>query len=225
MINTWEILKHGERLISSLENPPSASDLSLNGRVTPSFDMLFVQNSSGNYVLIIYMRIRIIFSDNAEPWKFIDKDLFEKDFKEKINRKWGLSKNETLLRLTGKRTISLDFRFSFSRNAAYFQYNHWTLTVKKFNKGVWSQSFIRPGSRTGELDSNDFDYVRKENNRLQRGVVHEFGHMIGLDDEYIPGAFVNDFDSIMNVGEVIRLRHRSEFIQWMQKVLREKNIH
>lgn len=48
--------------------------------------------------------------------------------------------------------------------------------------------------------------------------------MLGLDDEYKPGAFVNDFDSIMNVGEVIRLRHCSMFVPWMQKVLREKNI-
>ncbi|WP_367867096.1 hypothetical protein [Pedobacter sp. WC2423] len=224
MINTWEILKYGERLISSMENPPSANDVAYNSRVTPSFDMLFVQNSSGNYVLIIYMRIRIIYSDSAEPWKFIDKDLFEKDFKEKINRKWGLYGNETLYRLNSKKIISLDFRFSFSRQESYFQNNHWTLSVKKFNKGIWNQSSITSSLRTGKLDSNDFDFVKKKKNKQQRGAVHEFGHMLGLDDEYKPGAFVNDFDSIMNVGEVVRLRHRSVFIQWMQKVLREKKI-
>lgn len=120
MINTWEILKYGERLISSMENPPPANDLAYNSRVTPAFDMLFVQNSRGNYVLIIYMRIRIVFSDNVEPWKFIDKDLFERDFKEKINRKWGLYGNDTLYRLNSKKIISLNFRFTFSRQETYF---------------------------------------------------------------------------------------------------------
>ncbi|RLJ73463.1 hypothetical protein [Pedobacter alluvionis] len=132
MVNTWEVLKHGERLIAAIETPPTVRDLSFNNRITPAFDMLFVQSPNGNYILIIYMRIKIIYTDRTNQyWTFIDKDTFEKNF-----------------------------RFSLNR-AAIFTYNHWTLNVVKLRKGEWAQSYVTSSLRTGDFDNNDFDYVKK----------------------------------------------------------------
>ena len=52
----------------------------------------------------------------------------------------------------------------------------------------------------------------------QRGAVHEFGHMLGLRDEYNGAAgeeYVTDYDSIMNSGEALRLRHFSHIQSWI----------
>lgn len=225
MINTWEVLKHGERLISSIENPPTARDLYFNNRITPAFDLLFVQNSNGNYNLIVYMRIKIIYINRTDQyWTFIDEDVFEKNFRQNINKKWGSSNIKTLSNTRSKKTISLDFRFSLNRNNT-FSFNHWTINVVKLRKGEWAQSYVTRSLRSGNFDTNDFDFVKKSVKTHQRGIVHEFGHMLGLGDEYNSGVHVSDLDSIMNSGETIRQRHRAIYMQWLEKTLREKNIH
>jgi hypothetical protein len=225
MVNTWEVLKHGERLIAAIETPPTVRDLSFNNRITPAFDMLFVQSPNGNYILIIYMRIKITYTDRTNQyWTFIDKDTFEKNFREKVNKKWGSSNIKTLYNLSSRKTISLDFRFSLNR-AAIFTYNHWTLNVVKLRKGEWAQSYVTSSLRTGDFDNNDFDYVKKSARTYQRGIIHEFGHMLGLDDEYNLGVHISDLESVMNSGETIRQRHRAVYILWLEKTLREKNIH
>lgn len=77
------------------------------------------------------------------------------------------------------------------------------------------------GYRSGEttLDSNDLRPETKGATMTQRDAVHEFGHMLGLRDEY-PAAKSNmshttDVDSIMNVGEVVRDRHYAPFAAWL----------
>ena len=225
MINIWEILKHGERVISTIENPPTVRDLSFNQMVTPAFDMLFVQRPNGNYILIIYMRIKITYADRGNQyWNFIDKDNFEKNFRETINKKWGASNIRSLSSSRERKTISLEFRFSFNK-LGIFTYNHWTLNVIKLRKDEWAQSFVTSSLRTGNFDTNDFDYVKKGHKIYQRGAVHEFGHMLGLNDEYSAGVYVSDLKSIMNLGETIRQRHQITYITWLNKTLREKNIH
>lgn len=50
----------------------------------------------------------------------------------------------------------------------------------------------------------------------QRGAVHEFGHMMGLRDEYPEGnEYEHDYDSIMNSGESLRSRHFSNIQNWI----------
>ncbi|RLJ73464.1 hypothetical protein BCL90_3621 [Pedobacter alluvionis] len=49
--------------------------------------------------------------------------------------------------------------------------------------------------------------------------------MLGLDDEYNLGVHISDLESVMNSGETIRQRHRVVYILWLEKTLREKNIH
>jgi hypothetical protein len=58
--------------------------------------------------------------------------------------------------------------------------------------------------------------------------AHEFGHQIGMYDEYPAGAcdparqYTNDPTCIMNAGTHFYARHVAEFYQWSKKVLMDK---
>lgn len=77
------------------------------------------------------------------------------------------------------------------------------------------------GYSAGEttLDSNDLRPETKGATMKQRDAVHEFGHMLGLRDEYAAAKantnHLADLNSIMNVGEVVRDRHYAPFAAWM----------
>ncbi len=64
----------------------------------------------------------------------------------------------------------------------------------KLRKDEWAQSFVTSSLRTGNFDTNDFDYVKKSASTYERSAVHEFGHMLGLNDEYNSGVYVSDLN-------------------------------
>jgi hypothetical protein len=72
------------------------------------------------------------------------------------------------------------------------------------------------------LDSEDLSFAPKGGSSTgQRGAVHEFGHMLGLDDEY-PAAKCNkhwltDVESIMHSGEHVNQRHYAPFAGWITR--------
>lgn len=100
---------------------------------------------------------------------------------------------------------------------------HWEIHVKKVDK--FTVSSVNPITGIVNLDSNDFNYVPKKGGGLQRGAVHEFGHMLGLADEYKVGTpYTNDINSIMNSGESVRNRHNAVYTKWLDKVLALKGI-
>jgi hypothetical protein len=60
----------------------------------------------------------------------------------------------------------------------------------------------------------------------QRGAIHEFGHMLGLRDEYATAGgspyWTTDKPSVMNVGETVQPRHFGPFAEWVTKVVGKK---
>lgn len=62
--------------------------------------------------------------------------------------------------------------------------------------------------------------------KKQREAVHEFGHILGLDDdEYLVGIkYEKVYDSIMNRGESVLYRHTYLYMEWLEKVLTQKGI-
>lgn len=83
-----------------------------------------------------------------------------------------------------------------------------------------------------ELDSNslnprseaDAKTVRYYGTPAEAGfitAVHEFGHMIGLGEEYQDSLFTKDIKSVMNHGPVVRPRHYSGLLSWAVQKLRE----
>lgn len=129
---------------------------------------------------------------------------------------------------------------------------HYELKVNKIPKGEMEQSSITHyGTTVGgkftastdtdkheaDLDSEDLTFVHKGTpvKEKQKGAVHEFGHMVGLDDEYVDGfpdiahaAMVRDalgtvlaegnFDDVMSVGNHIEKQHYVTFLAALKEV-------
>lgn len=76
------------------------------------------------------------------------------------------------------------------------------------------------GTGNVTLDSEDLNPVNKGGPQSQRGAVHEFGHMLGLDDEY-PAAspHTGDKASVMNSSEAVRPRHNDTMRSWVIRKL------
>ena len=115
---------------------------------------------------------------------------------------------------------------------------HYTITVQKIPPGEWAGSDASaPGSGsnhgTANFDSEDVNLATKPGGE-QRAAVHEFGHMIGLGDEYAgkstprhAASFksatgediaTGDDDRIMSGGENILAEHYITFLEGLRSV-------
>lgn len=104
-------------------------------------------------------------------------------------------------------------------------FDHWEITVTKIKSGSFRTSYVAIKSGQVILDSEDLTPVSKGAKTPQRGAVHEFGHMLGLDDEYLKGSkHVHDKPSIMHSSEVIRPRHNSTIIKWLNNAITIKKL-
>jgi hypothetical protein len=75
------------------------------------------------------------------------------------------------------------------------------------------------------LDSEDLNAATKGRGQNQRGAVHEFGHMLGLDDEYqSTSAHKADYPSILNRGETVNARHDDPPRTWVIKKLKALGV-
>ena len=125
---------------------------------------------------------------------------------------------------TSGRLIHIDCRFN-SRIGSWSITEHWEVHVKKIKPGTFATSSVSPLTGHVNLDSEDLAYRNKLGGGRQRGLVHEFGHMLGLPDEYKVGSpHSADVQSIMNAGEALRPRHDSVYVRWLDDVLAEKGI-
>ncbi len=129
---------------------------------------------------------------------------------------------------------------------------HYDLKINKIPKGEMEQSSVTHlGKRTGgvfkaskktdkhsvDLDSEDLTFIDKGTDvkDKQKGAVHEFGHMVGLGDEYDDrkagikhAAMVRNalgtvltegnFDDVMSVGNTIEKQHYVTFLAALKKV-------
>jgi hypothetical protein len=111
-----------------------------------------------------------------------------------------------------------------------YVHDDYELKVTKISPGASGRTFRRrwfPGSYV--MNSEDvvpqphlpnLDYPPPPTPLMQRGIVHEFGHMLGLRDEY-PGAlkanqsWFADQKSVMHSDEMVRPRHYVPFASWL----------
>ncbi|OJH42260.1 hypothetical protein [Cystobacter ferrugineus] len=214
-----DILKPGEELVVSTTDHRSG-DLGFGG-VNDAYDLYLVKSGTGNYILIVFMKVQFFFVDAGKlKWTFAEKNSFVTQWEEAIKSTWG---RRTLKRLESGRTVSLDFRFETQIEG--WMLDHWELTVKRIPRGAFNVSKVNPVLGNVFLDSEDFNLVPKGNGQKQRGVVHEFGHMLGIDDEYkADSPYSKDYRSIMNSGEVVGERHDAVYVKWLEKVLLEGKI-
>lgn len=124
--------------------------------------------------------------------------------------------------------VRVDVRLTESMST--FSHSHWNLDVTKVDD--WSSSSVAGDgggfawNGRGYFDSQDVVYANKLGGRTkQRAAVHEFGHMLGLRDEYLNDKgqvednpnWTTDIQSVMNGGEQVRDRHYAMFADWITK--------
>ena len=75
------------------------------------------------------------------------------------------------------------------------------------------RAHVIPPLRTVDLQSNDaIPYTFPHSGTTQKIISHEFGHTLGLPDEYHAlSPFKKNYQSIMNVGDTIYPRHYAPF--------------
>lgn len=135
-----------------------------------------------------------------------------------VKSAWG---NRTLKTLKSGKKVTIDFRFRTQVEG--WMMDHWEVTVTKVPK--FARSSVNPVTGNVALDSLDLVMTPKSGNSFQRGVVHEFGHMLGLADEYHRGhPHAMDYRSVMNSGEHVLSRHDMPYMRWLEDTLKKLNI-
>jgi hypothetical protein len=211
------VLVPGETEIAS-ETDVRAGFIGIAG-VNDAFDLYLVLLSNGNYKLIVFMKVQFFFQDgNGGKWTNSEKTTFVNKWESAIKQKWG---GRVLKQLKSNKNVSIEFRFKTQIGG--WMLDHWEINVEKVNK--FAVSSVNPIIGNVTLDSLDLKLTRKKGGGFQRAVVHEFGHMIGLDDEYLKNSpFQKDYKSVMNGGESVLTRHDAPHMKWLNERLKEKGI-
>lgn len=207
----------GETEIAS-ETDVRAGTIGMGG-VNDAFDLYLVKLKNNNYKLVVFMKVQFFFEDgDGGKWTFAEKTSFVNKWKFAIQVKWG---GRLIKTLKSGKTVSIDFQFKTQIGG--WMFDHWEITVEKVSK--FAISSVNPVMGNVSLDSLDLKLIRKKGGGRQRGVVHEFGHMLGLDDEYKKGSpFHKDYKSVMNGGEIVLKRHDAPHMKWLEEKLKNKGI-
>ncbi len=190
-------------------------------KVDDAFDIRLYKLASGDYELEVFMKLQFFFEGNAlSKWKDSEKSLFVKNWERDIKKAWGNKRIRTLP--SGKQVM---LNFDFSTQIGGWMFDHWEITVTKIKPGGFRTSYVAYKRGQVTLDSEDLVPVSKGAKTPQRGAAHEFGHMLGLDDEYIKGSkHKHDLQSIMHSSELIRPRHNSTIVKWLNNAITLKKI-
>ena len=225
MFNLSPRIKPGEKIIEQ-ESGITGGVLKIND----AFDLSLVQLINGNYELRLFMKLQFYFKDDGiNRWLNNDKNTFITNWEKRVRSIWD---GHTLKVLSNGRGINLKLDFEIQIDGIMF--DHWEITVRKVPAGSTFRSFVRPSMKDVTLTENDNGIsvrkVRKVGGFQQITSAHEFGHMIGLDDEYGPlfggaaNTHANDYNSVMNIGSKVRQRHTNELSIWLNKTLNKHNI-
>lgn len=184
---------------------------------------LYMISHGNKHTFIVFMKVQFFFEDDdSNKWKTNEKEVFVQSWVTAIQGKWNSPRF-----MNTKQGAQVGLEFRFKTKIGGWMWDHWELTVKKIPKGNFGQSWVRDGSwrnNTSQLDSEDLSFTRKGTRpaEKQRGAVHEFGHMLGLDDEYeTSSAHQKDSISIMHSGEAIRQRHSRKLSDWVKSAAKE----
>ena len=189
-------------------------------KVNDAYDLKFRKRSTGDYEVIVFMKLQFFFENSGTNiWTAFEKKQYMKNWEKEIKKAWG---GRTLKILSTTKKVYLEFEFQIQEGG--WMMDHWEITVAKIKPGSFSTSYVVPSKGNVKLDSEDLRRVSKAPGYKQRGAVHEFGHMLGLDDEYRKSIYMSDTGSVMHSAEMIRARHNTTIIKWMNNVLTVNKI-
>ena len=201
----------GERTLVASENSVQA------GGVRDAYDMSLYQEADGTYSLDMNMDIEMNFvtGPNGQTWTDAEKTQYMEDFKNTVESSWSGRTFTTDDGQEVKLNVNLNIKEDMTGE-------NWNVDIVKINPGEFNQSYVIPSQNTGVFDSGDVMGVPKGANEPQKAAAHEFGHMIGLPDEYNgrggPEA-QKDTNSIMHTGMELRERHFDIAESWVENQL------
>ena len=185
------------------------------GGVRDAYDLRMYQETDGSYTLELNMKVGMSFVEGpqGQQWTAADQEQFKRDFADVVEGSWS---GHQFTSDTGQQVtldVNLDIVDSADADGA-----NWNVEIVKINDGEFNQSYVIPSQNTGVFDSGDVQPVEKGATDPQYAAAHEFGHMIGLPDEYNgrggPEA-QKDIDSIMHTGMDVRDRHMDLVESWV----------
>jgi hypothetical protein len=212
--------------IPGLTRPDSAYDLGLYREL----------GNDGRAVLVVTTICSVKFADGSGPnmaWTGTEKA----DFTSRLRSAWmDVWSEKYVLRTVTPTALPYDvigvvFDVQLSETLGRTDHSHWNITIAKIPPAGFQTSTTRDPLFAGilngsvALDSEDLTAVNKGGPELQRGAVHEFGHMMGYKDEYLDEDgkaagipyWTDDKVSIMNSGERVQPRHYIWFADWCNK--------
>jgi hypothetical protein len=211
--------------IPGLDRPGSAYDLGLYREL----------GSDDRAVLLVTTICRLKFVDGSGPnmaWTGAEKSDFTSRLQATLIDAWS---EKHVLRTVTPTALPYDvigvvFDIQLSESLGRTTHSHWTVEITKIAPGgTQTSSTSDPwfdGILNGsvELDSEDLTPTNKGGPEMQRGAVHEFGHMMGYRDEYLKdgkaegiSGWTDDKVSVMNLGERVQPRHYIWLADWCNK--------
>jgi hypothetical protein len=180
--------------------------------VNDAYDLALYEMSDGNYDLDLFMKIQFFFEDgDGGTWSSAEKNKFMQEWRVAVAGAWN---NRRLHTTKNGKTVALSLRFAIQEGG--WMLDHWELEVTKIKAGSFRTSYVNPRTGNVVLDSEDLRPTPKGYGQMQQGVVHEFGHMLGLLDEYLAGSpHIGDHSSVMNRGAGVRGRHQGGPRDWV----------
>ncbi len=135
---------------------------------------------SGKFELVLFMKLQFFFeAGSGGKWTDQEPKKFMKDWEIVVKNYWsGRKIHQT------KKGKDVSLRLDFRIQEGGWMFDHWEITVVKIASGTFRTSYVNPKMGNVMLDSEDLSLTPKGHGQSQRGAVHEFGHMIGLLDDY-----------------------------------------
>jgi hypothetical protein len=192
------------------------------------YDLYLVDIGDKEVQLIVFMKLLFTFVDGkddagkAVAWGDREKADFVSKWRGDVAMFW------TAKRYRRHKGIDISIHVSFdARVGNSFPGSHWQILVEKLpSNSTGKTSFVwrdQMGKKYDvQLDSQDNDKKTGLGDGTQTGSIHEFGHMLGLGDEYTSDASAAarlDKKSIMNSGSKVRPRHYRSLLEWAEKKL------